>query len=252
MAELVDAAEAVEEVARMTFSSRDFGLGLAIGVAAGGAVVYLYVEKKLRLKMDMIMNAEIDEMRDHYRRKAIAAQEKPELEGAEKIVQEEGYVPPPIPPKEEVARSVEATSTRTKVAPEKLNVFEQHADTEVQEWDYESETKFRSPERPYVIHVDELEDHPEIECVSWTYYEGDEVLVDAQEQVVTDVDNTVGLTNLDRFGHGSGDDNTVYVRNAKLGLEFEITRSEGKYEEEVLGLQHADESARRRRKFDDE
>ena len=37
-------------------------------------------------------------------------------------------------------------------------------------------------------------------------------------------------------------------------MEFEITRSEGRYDQEVLGLEHADESARRRKRvrFDDE
>jgi len=250
MAELVEAAEATEEVIKLAFSSRSFGMGLVAGAAIGGAVAYVYLEKKMRLKMDAIIEAEVNEMREHYRSKEIARQEKPKLEA---IVQEQGYVPPPIPAKETI---IPVSDQEGEAIAEVVqqNVFEEHAETVVEEWDYESEVKFRSPEIPYVIHVDEIEEFPEIECVSWTYYEGDEVLVDAREQPVTEVNQTVGLENLDKFGHGSNDPNLVYIRNVKLGMEFEITRSEGRYDQEVLGLEHADESARRRKRvrFDDE
>lgn len=235
--------------------------GLVIGLAIGGAAGYFYAEKKLRMKYQQISDDEIDSMREHYRSKEIAREVKPEVE---EIVKEQGYVAAPIPPKEEVTGS-DLTRARSvaDVAPEKPedieakkeilkreNIFAK-AETE-DEWDYEEEVRMRRPDYPYVIHVDELGELSELDSLSWTYWEGDEILVNASNDVVTDVERSVGLANLDKFGHGSGDINTVYIRNVVLGIEIEIIRSEGKYEEEVLGLKHFDENARRRtRHFDD-
>jgi len=262
MAELVEAAEVVEEVVGKAFSSRDFGLGATVGLVVGGAVAYYFANKYLAEKYNDITTEEIESMREHYRSKEVAREQKPKLE---KIVEEQGYVAAPIPGKEEVAGS-SLTKARdiareneqdpdviaeADAAVERSNVFEK-AKVE-DEWDYEEEVRMRRPDYPYVIHVDEQGELAELDQLTWTYYEGDEILCNAGDEVVTDVERSVGLSNLDKFGHGSGDANVVYIRNVVLGLEIEILRSTGKYEEEVLGLQHADESIRRRkRSFDDD
>jgi hypothetical protein len=46
----------------------------------------------------------------------------------------------------------------------------------------------------------------------------------------------VGLGNLAKFGHGSGDANTVYVRNPELQIEVEIIHSDGKFSEQRRGI----------------
>jgi hypothetical protein len=80
-------------------------------------------------------------------------------------------------------------------------------------------------------------------------------LTDEVDTIVPDVDATVGVENMLRFGHGSGDPNVVYIRNPKLEADFEVTRSAGKYAKEVLGyddgehLQHS--RGREPRKFRD-
>ena len=52
------------------------------------------------------------------------------------------------------------------------------------------------------------------------------------------------------------DPNTVYIRNPRLEVDYEVIRSEGTFAQEVHGfsgddLQHS-ERRRRRRRFDDE
>lgn len=115
-------------------------------------------------------------------------------------------------------------------------------------WDYKAEEAARDKSLPYIVSQAEfLENEPEYEQITITYYEGDEVLSDERDQVmVTEV--AVGIENL-RFGHGSNDKNVVLVRNEVLSLDFEVVRSEGHYAHEVLGLSHSDEDRRRTRKF---
>jgi hypothetical protein len=260
------AEEVIEKVVR-TVPLRMSLIGAAMTFAGGCLIGYAWTEGRLRTKYQEIAEEEIEAMRDHFRSKAIAREEKPAVE---EIIAEQGYVAPPIPQKEEVtgtslkkARDIAKENSEdleqqelAEEAERRVNVFELHGDTDVEEsdeWDYEEETRMRRPDYPYVIHVDERGELAEMDQLTWTYYEGDEVLCNASDEVVTDVDRSVGLSNLDKFGHGSGEQNVVIVRNVVLGIEIEIVRSPGRYDEEVLGLQHADESARRRkRSFDDD
>jgi hypothetical protein len=96
----------------------------------------------------------------------------------------------------------------------------------------------------------------EQEQTSLTYFAGDDVLVDERDQVMRDIDATVGLENLQKFGHGSNDPLVVYVRNPRLEVDYEISKSDGTFATEVHGFQ--DDELRhmqhrpRRRRFDDE
>ena len=69
-----------------------------------------------------------------------------------------------------------------------------------------------------------------------TWYQGDEVLCDEKDEPIQEIDLAVGRQNLKRFEALSEDQHTIYVRNSKLNMEFEINRSTGKYVEEILGL----------------
>jgi len=102
-------------------------------------------------------------------------------------------------------------------------------------WDYEEEKKNRDSLAPYVIHMDEFwSNEMEFAQHTWTYYEGDDVMVDEEDVVVYNHDQKVGEL---KFGHGSGDPNTVYIRNEKMKMEMEVLREEGLYSIEVMGME---------------
>lgn len=115
--------------------------------------------------------------------------------------------------------------------PEEIhNVFATSGD----DWDYEEEKKIRTPVLPYIIHQDEyLRDEEGFEQCTLTYYEGDQIL--ANEEDVPLYDQAV-VGDL-RFGHGSNDNNVVYVRNVELKKEYEILRHSGHFSQEVEGLE---------------
>ena len=111
-----------------------------------------------------------------------------------------------------------------------FNVFDSDADT----WDYDVEIPLRTPNAPYIIHRDEfLSQEAENNSQSnLTYYAGDDVLCDEQDQPVYDYKRIVGTL---EFGKGSEDISICYVRNEKLEAEWEIIIDHGYYQTEVLG-----------------
>lgn len=121
--------------------------------------------------------------------------------------------------------------------PESVNVF-----VEVDpNWNYEAELATRTKETPYVIHRDEFfGDEMGWENQSTlTWYVGDEVLTDEHDTVLTNPVQLIGMA-MEKFGHGSGDPNVVYVRNEYLESEYEVLRDPGSYEITVLGGQVED------------
>jgi len=72
--------------------------------------------------------------------------------------------------------------------------------------------------------------------VQLTYYAGDGVLADDRDDIIEDPASIVGTEFHKLFGDLSGDANVVFIRNGVRDLDFEITRSEGKYGEEVAGF----------------
>jgi len=95
----------------------------------------------------------------------------------------------------------------------------------------------RTEEAPYILEKEEyLNNESEYTQSTLTYYAGDGVLTDSRDDIISEIDDTVGEGNLQRFGYGSGDPKVVYVRNDALDLEFEILHHEGTYKQHVAGL----------------
>jgi hypothetical protein len=198
----------------------------------GSALGYLVASKKLSVKYAEISKIEIAEAKAYYER-TIKPSSPEEL--AEAYIEQGG---------EEVEASIlqlrsivttyqgEAEETTSESEEVPVNVFAER-DT----FDYGEELPLRTEDKPYIISHDEFMGAEKgYDQNSLTYYEGDDVLADEREAPIEDVDGTVGNANLLKFGHGSRDNNIVYVRNDHLELEFEIARDQGRYSEKVLGF----------------
>lgn len=275
---LEGAEEVVEGVAQMArgFSGLALSGAFLFGAGVGGAVAYFITKHQLETKYRQIADDEIDEMRAHYHAKMVAAENKGSLEA---IIKERGYaaepeidekppmaVTPPAVVVERAEEMAEEDEDEVFVAPEtpeppvNVNAFEQYGDdvaTPGEDWDWHKERRNRSPNRPYVIHIDEREEYDTYDGVTYNYYEEDDVLCNERDEVIgkDERDALVGEANLTKFGHGSGDPTVVYVRNDRLEMIMEICQSPNSYAEEVHGLEPDPElrhSNRRRRQFDDD
>lgn len=249
------ANEIVEEVAESTST---FGGKVALvlgGVCIGFGAGFYFAKKKLETKYQALANEEIAEMRAHYLAKTVEHDEKkPSLD---EVMEAHGYKTKLEGPSE---------TTYVRIVPdepgneaEEIQLSNTADVVEVDVWDYVIEEQNRSEEVPYVLHKDEyFNNETPFEQITLTYYEGDDVLADSNDTPVDDQDAMIGLGNLSKFGHGSGDPNVVYIRNHELQLEIEVVHSDGKFGEEVHGfrddeLKHSHQRRRRaRRRYDDD
>lgn len=92
------------------------------------------------------------------------------------------------------------------------------------------------PTKPYVISQEVfMLGEPEFDQVTLTYYLEGATLTDEREDILDDPINTVGDAFVNSFGSFSSDDNTVHVRNERIGIDFEIVKTESSYRKDVLG-----------------
>lgn len=236
-----------------------------VSLAAGGALGYYAAKKRLQPKYEAIIKQEIEETKEYYSRlykvddyetPAAAVERlipKEEAIEAHRAYRGEKVIGQIIGVKEDEAGLEVEVQLNEGV--EVSNIFVNNQPLNAEDWDYDTEKEQRSEDFPYVIHQDEFfANEEEFEQVTMTYYEGDDILADEEDQPITDVEGNIGEKNLQKFGHGSGDQNTVYIRNNKRGLDFEVVRSRGKFAEEVAGfIEHSDKSSHIRRfRGDDE
>lgn len=238
---VADAALNVAEISR-SFSGRDLGIMFVLGGSVGSLITAVVMRRLIETKYNQLAEAEISEMREHFRAKQVVADEKPDLE---RIVEERGYVPPP-PGGLNVVQPV--------IDVEPIELEEEDDEDEVKNifkdgWNYEVELALRSADKPYVIHQDEYSDRG-FSGVTLTYYEGDDILCDEHNKPIDNKDQLIGEENLARFGHGSGNPNIVYIRNELLSIDIELLKDDGSYVEKLHGLKHSDRP--RRHRFDKE
>ena len=253
------------------------GVASVVSASAGATLGYLVAGKRLSAKYALIAEQEIAEARRFYEEKeatdklkkegsysdpvALAGEVINQLEEYSDRVDDLGYsnsefaapvvATNPLTSNAEAeapAVKVEVTETTVEVVAEEPvvhNIFKD-AKSANSYFDYEEEVTNRDPSKPYIISEEEfLESEKDYNQVTLTYFEGDDVLTDEQDAPIDDVERTVGEDNLIRWGHGSKDNNTVYIRNERIELEFEVIRSRGDYVKEVLGfIEHSDRPGR--------
>lgn len=246
-------AEGLEEAAEVTRKLNvdfvgGFSAGLAVGFGIGLFFGYRWNKEKLRAEAykqaDERADEEIEQIRESLKvRYETAKAAVPPKPSAEQVVEERGYSTPPpqgvLAPERPTKPPIPVQPEQTVPydPPERHNLFagtDKHQDDG---WDYATERARRSGKTPYILHQDEFNaNETGYHQVTYTFYAGDFILVDENNDVVTKPDLIVGQENLRKWGHGSDDFNTVFIRNPKIEMEFEICRSPKSYAEDVLGL----------------
>lgn len=234
-----------------------FVAGCVGGVLLGFGIGYFVATKIQKTKFEKMLEDELATARSHYDRLykkgdfsdpvvltetlGIEVEEQADdeevisaaLPKARDITESEGYVSyDKVEPQseEEVIEVVESIAT--------VNVFENNStvtDDLRAELNMEAEKSKKHRGLPFIITKDDFfHNDQEYSELSFTYFEGDQVLADDQDRAINQPAMIVGIDNL-MFGQGSGDPNIVYIQNDRRGEVIEIRRSDGKYAWEVLG-----------------
>lgn len=223
-----------------------FSFGTFVGLGLGFFWGYRYNKKKLyadaMTHADEVIEEEVSKMSEHYRNKTLALEDQ-KKDPIEKIVEERGYkIETPGPAtREELQKDVEFTKEGDRPSRPLSTPVPLISDdnTSNQLWDYRTEHAKREVDNtlPHVIHKDEFNQFHAYTDVSYTYFPLDEILAGEDHMPIENVTDVVGAESLDRFGHGSGDPNVVFVRNNVLQLQIEIVRvPDQSYQEFVRGL----------------
>lgn len=184
-----------------------------VGAAIGSIVTWRYIDKKY----EQIAQEEIDSVKkvfakreqdsaendDVVREKAFNAKEKPNIVKYAAKLREQGYT----------------------------NYADIEPETDKEEVDEES----MDIGTPYVIPPEEFGDFDDYEKIGLTYY-ADQVLTDDDNELVEDIEDTVGFDSLTHFGEY--EDDSVFVRNDRLKCDYEILLDQRKYSDVINRKPH--------------
>ncbi len=210
------------------------GVAAIVSGVIGGAAGYFVAKRRLTAEFEARITKEIEETKRFY---STIHKTKPEYAtpeaaaaalGADEVVLVESATALITP-------ATEAMVSYSGVPPQSrdMNVFVRD-EAEVPSAE---ELRARTEEAPYVITKMEYEaNETEYTQTELSWYEGDKILADERDQTVDDVDMTIGLNNLEKFGHRSKDPRVVYIRNDAMELDFCVLKIDGKYGELVAGF----------------
>ncbi|MCA9367086.1 hypothetical protein KC887_02335 [Candidatus Kaiserbacteria bacterium] len=208
-----------------------------VGFVAGSVSTLFYVRHRMRKEL-----AYFDEVIGAYEQ-AEDEEYTEDDDGYDDIraafVEEDGYVVNPrmdpstirlgAPMTKEEIHGTEEEAVEED--PEIYNVFAASNEG----WDWEVESAERTTIKPYILHQEEyFNDEKGYDQTTLTYYEGDETLCDDQQLPIPNLKSILGAKNL-QWGHGTANQDCVYIRNDRLKAEYEVLRDPGMYAVEVLG-----------------
>ena len=210
-----------------------------VAVAAASATAgYFFAKKHLDARYAELLSEEIEATKEYY----AVLHKGPGFSTPEEAAKTLGVVA-----EEESVQVVTAVEALSKyqgnvdpaAADKVVNIFsKRNLNIDTSQVVPEEELLNRSEQIAYIITGEEFEANEEgYDQVTYTWYEGDKTLAGEQDEILSDVDNLVGQHNLQMFGHRSGDNNIVNVRNDTMRLDIQIVRSQGEYAVEVAGFQ---------------
>lgn len=178
-------------------------VAFAVGATIGSAVTW-YISKK---KYEQIVQEEIDSVKRVFACKK-AGEEI--AKGFEKGLRE---------PDEEITNKLK--NKVESVAKGKVDIIE-YANKLNQEGYVDYSSKSGTEDRdlsPVVIPPEEFGEYFDYDKISFTYYK-DHILVDENDEIVEDVEGSIGFESLNHFGEY--EDDSVFVRNDRLKVYYEI------------------------------
>lgn len=194
------------------------------GAAVGSVATWQYVKKKY----EQIAQEEIDSVKETFSRSA-----KLEVKSKDNETEENNNV------RTIVERAKDKPSVAEYAAWLRKRGYTNYSDTDSLSEDSnvseEEVDENMINDKPYVIPPDEFGEFYDYEPISLIYY-ADQVLADEDDELVEDIEETVGFESLNAFGEY--EDDCVFVRNDRLKCDYEILLDQRKYSDVIKRRPH--------------
>ena len=175
--------------------------------AAGAAVGSVVTWKLVKTKYEQIANEEIESVKEVFGR----GHNRAETNAVDEMADEEDDYEPTEEEKKDYEGMIDSTGYRNYSTKKEVKKEEK----EEEEMD-----------KPYVISPDEFDENDDYKTVSLTYYE-DGVLADEHDNVITDVEDLIGINPAEHFGEYEQD--SVFVRDDANKTDYEILADNRKF-----------------------
>lgn len=187
------------------------------GAAVGSVATWQYIKKKY----ERIAQEEIDSVKETFSK--LKDNESEENNNARTIVERAKDKPSVVEYAAKLRKQGYTNYSYTDSLSEDSNVSEEEVDENM------------INDKPYVISPDEFGEFYDYEKISLTYY-ADQVLADEDDELVEDIEETVGFESLNAFGEY--EDDSVFVRNDRLKCDYEILLDQRKYSDVIKRRPH--------------
>lgn len=181
-------------------------LAFIAGAVIGSVATWQLTKKKY----EAIAEEEIESMREYFQKKTVAPYEGPQDS-------EEAASTPDISPK--INEKPDIMEYAAKIRSEGYTDYSEQKNVE---------KKVSPDERPYVITPEEFGEYDDYQKITLFFY-ADQILADEEDVAIRNVDEIVGIDSLTHFGEY--EDDSVYVRDDRKKLDYEILKSLRKYSE---------------------
>ena len=192
------------------------GLAFVLGAATGALVANKY----LKTKYEKIADEEIASVKAVYWTKTnpeAAAYAKKDVEYTEEVYKQ-------------YQQAAKSAAEQAKEKPDIVKYAEKlHKEGYT---NYSTTAKPDTPDlgEPYVIPPEDFGEFDDYEKISLIYW-ADQVLTDDNNEVVEDLEGSVGIDSLTAFGEY--EDDSVFVRNSRLRCDYEILLDQRNFEDVI-------------------
>ena len=213
-----------------------------VGAAFGAGVIYAILDRENKRKYRDIAEDEIESVKEAYKQILVEHMDVKPVENGETVTDRDvahNYMELMDAKREYDKQVNDLGYTRTEVEAQMNRKDAVEAETEAVQhlnaFDRSEPPTF--DDRPHVITLDEfMQDQPEFDKLTITYYVKDNTLSDERDQIIDDVERIISREALNWFGYKAGSDDVVHVRNMDIATDFEVLRDPGRYTESVLGI----------------
>lgn len=191
------------------------------GAAVGSVVTWQYTKKKY----EQIAQEEINSVKETFSKLKVKNKdnESEENNNVRTIVERAKDKPSIVEYAAKLRKQGYTNYSNTDSLSEDSNVSEEEVDENM------------INDKPYVISPDEFGEFDDYDTISLTYY-ADQVLADDDDELVEDIEETVGFESLNAFGEY--EDDSVFVRNDRLKCDYEILLDQRKYSDVIKRKPH--------------